>query len=257
MAAGAAAPIAIITGGSRGLGRSAALRLAARGVDVILTFKSAEAEAKSAVDAIVATGRRAAAIQLDVANSKSFPAFAEKVKEVLASTFGGATTFDYLVNNAGSGTGASFADTTEEQFDEMINVHLKSTFFITQKLLPIIKDGGRIVNITTGLTRFSFPGYSAYATAKGGVETLTHYMARELGARQIAVNSLAPGAIETDFGGGHIRDNADLKKMIASMSALGRVGLPDDIGDSVALLLAEGNRWITGQRIEASGGTNL
>jgi NAD(P)-dependent dehydrogenase (short-subunit alcohol dehydrogenase family) len=201
-------------------------------------------------------GRRATALQLDVAVSREFPAFAERVKGALAAIWK-REQFNFLVNNAGVGVHAPFAQTTEEQFDLMVNVHLKSTFFLTQKLLPLLADGGCIVNTSSGLSRVSFPGYAAYAAMKGGVEVLTRYMARELGARGITVNTIAPGAIATDFGGGAVRDNAQLNAQIAEDTALGRVGLPDDVGIAVAALLSEGNRWINGQRIEVSGGMLL
>jgi len=249
-------PIALITGASRGLGRNAALKLAARGVDVIVTYKSNEAEAHAVVREIEAAGRRGVALQLDVGDSRSFAAFAERVQAVLAATFG-RERFDYLVNNAGVGARGSLMETTEEQFDMLYNVHLKGTFFLTQKLLPLLADGGRIVNTSSGLARFALPGYAAYSAMKGGVEVLTRYMAKELGARGIAVNTIAPGAIETDFGGGAVRDNAQLNAFVASNTALGRTGQPDDIGDAVALLLMEGNRWINAQRIEVSGGMFL
>ena len=245
--------IALVTGASRGLGRSAALHLADSGVDIILTYMSKESEAQAVVAAIEAKGRRAVALRLDVGESASFGQFAAAVKAALAGTWQ-RECFDYLVNNAGSGAHVSFEDTTEAQFDALYRIHLKGTFFLTQKLLPLIADGGRIVNTSSGLTRFSLPGYSAYAAMKGGVEVLTRYMAKELGARGIAVNTLAPGAIETDFGGGAVRDNAQLNGMIASQTALGRVGLPDDIGGAVAALLSEGNRWLNAQRVEVSGG---
>jgi NAD(P)-dependent dehydrogenase (short-subunit alcohol dehydrogenase family) len=249
-------PIALITGGSRGLGRSAALHLAQRGVDVILTYKGNEGEAQKVVGQIQALGRRAVALQLDVGDSKTFAAFGANVKQALAATWQ-RDSFDYLINNAGIGVHAPFAETTEEQFDMLYNIHLKGAFFLTQKLLTLIKDGGRIVNVSSGLTRFTMPGISAYAAMKGGVEVLTRYMAKELGARGIAVNTLAPGAIETDFSGGMVRDNAQVNAMIAGQTALGRVGLPDDIGGAMAALLDEGNRWVNGQRIEVSGGVNL
>lgn len=246
-------PIALITGGSRGLGRSMALKLAESGSDVVLTFRSREAEAQEVVQRIAALGRRAAALQLDVADSRGFAVFADRLRRALADTWG-RERFDHLVNNAGVGVHASFAETTEEQFDELVAVHLKATFFLTQKLLPLIADGGRIVNVSSGLARFSLPGYAAYAAMKGGIEVLTRYMAKELGARGIAVNTIAPGAIETDFGGGAVRDNAQLNAQIAGLTALGRVGLPDDIGGAVASLLAPGSGWINAQRIEVSGG---
>jgi NAD(P)-dependent dehydrogenase (short-subunit alcohol dehydrogenase family) len=247
--------IALITGGSRGLGRSMALKLAERGSDVVLTYRSKEAEAQEVVRRIEALGRRAVALQLDVADSAGFAAFAQRLQRVLAQTWQ-RERFDHLVNNAGIGVHASFAETTEAQFDQLVNVHLKATFFLTQKLLPLIADGGRIVNISSGLARFSFPGYAAYAAMKGGIEVLTRYMAKELGPRGIAVNTIAPGAIETDFGGGVVRDNPQLNAQIASQAALGRVGLPDDIGHAVAALLDDGG-WINGQRIEVSGGMLL
>jgi NAD(P)-dependent dehydrogenase (short-subunit alcohol dehydrogenase family) len=249
----AIAPVALVTGGSRGLGRSTALHLAAAGSDVILTYQRNQADAESAVREIEARGRRAVALQLDVAASSTFDAFAQRVSQVLAGTWQ-RERFDHLVNNAGSGVHASFAETTEAQFDAMVNEHLKGTFFLTQKLLPLIADGGRIVNTSSGLARFSLPGYTAYAAMKGGVEVLTRYLAKELGPRGIAVNTVAPGAIETDFGGGAVRDTPQLNAMLASQTALGRVGLPDDIGGAVASLLRPENRWITGQRIEVSGG---
>jgi NAD(P)-dependent dehydrogenase (short-subunit alcohol dehydrogenase family) len=248
--------IALVTGASRGLGRNTALKLAERGVDAILTFRSNEAEAAVVVREIESHGRRAIALQLDVADARSFAAFAARVREALAGHWR-RERFDFLVNNAGAGVHAAFAETTEEQFDEMANIHLKGTFFLTQRLLPLIADGGRIVNISSGLTRFAMPGYAAYAAMKGGVEVLTRYLARELGARGIAVNTVAPGAIETDFGGGVVRDNAQLNAAIAGQTALGRVGVADDIGGAISALLLAENRWIDGQRIEVSGGINL
>ena len=246
-------PIALVTGASRGLGKSTALKLAASGSDLILTYLSNAEQAQAVVSQIEALGRRAVALRLDVADSKSFAAFAADVKTALVEGWN-RERFDYLVNNAGSGTHAAFDATTEEQFDAMVNIHLKGTFFLTQKLLPLINDGGRIVNISSGLTRFSLPGYSAYAAMKGGIEVLTRYLAKELGSRRIAVNTFAPGAIETDFGGGAVRDNANLNAFVASQTALGRVGLPDDIGGAIAALLSSGNGWVNAQRIEASGG---
>lgn len=252
----ASTPIALVTGGSRGLGRSMALHLAAQGSDLILTYRSQEAEAQDVVRRIQALGRRAVALQLDVADSSGFADFAARVKQALAATWQ-RERFDHLVNNAGVGVHAPFAETTEAQFDMLVAVHLKAAFFLTQKLLPLIADGGRIVNVSSGLARFSFPGYAAYAAMKGGVEVLTRYLAKELGPRGIAVNTVAPGAIETDFGGGAVRDNAQLNAQIAGVTAMGRVGLPDDIGAAVAALLAPGNGWMTGQRVEVSGGMML
>jgi NAD(P)-dependent dehydrogenase (short-subunit alcohol dehydrogenase family) len=245
--------IAIVTGGSRGLGENTALALAKKGVDVILTYHSKKAEADEVVTQIEKLGQKAVALQLDVSNGKSFAGFASQVKSALKQKWN-SERFDFLVNNAGTGVHTSFAETTEEQFDQMVNIHLKGVFFLTQKLLPLIADGGRIVNVSTGLTRFAIPGYAAYASMKGGVETLTKYLAKELGARKITVNVVAPGAIETDFGGGAVRDNAQINQFIASQTALGRVGLPDDIGGVIASLLSDDNRWVNAQRIEASGG---
>ena len=248
--------IAVVTGGSRGLGRNTALHLARRGVDVILTYRSQRTEAEQVVAEIAALGGSAVALQLDVAESGTFDSFVETLKGVLSEHWQ-RKTFDSLVNNAGIGIHAAFADTTEEQFDELVRIQLKGPFFLTQKLLPLIADNGRIVNLSSGLTRFSLPGYAAYAAMKGAMEVLTRYQAKELGARGIAVNIVAPGAIETDFGGGAVRDNAQINAFIASQTALGRVGLPDDIGGMVASLLSDDNRWVNGQRIEASGGMFL
>jgi NAD(P)-dependent dehydrogenase (short-subunit alcohol dehydrogenase family) len=247
------APIALVTGGSRGLGRATALKLAERGVDVVLTYRQRRDEAEQAVAQIEAAGARAAALPLDVGASATFAGFATELRGVLQRRFG-RERFDHLINNAGLGIHAPFAQTTEAQFDELMNVHLKGPFFLTQALLPLLADGGRIVNVSSGLTRFALPGYAAYAAMKGGVEVLTRYLAKELGARGIAVNTVAPGAIETDFGGGAVRDNAELNRMVASQTALGRVGQPDDIGAMVAALVAPDNRWINAQRIEVSGG---
>jgi NAD(P)-dependent dehydrogenase (short-subunit alcohol dehydrogenase family) len=246
-------PIALITGGSRGLGRNMALRLAEHGTDVVLTYRSNQAEAEAVVAAITRLGRRAVALQLDVGKVSGFAAFAGQLRKLLQEHWQ-RDRFDYLVNNAGVGIHASFAETSEAQFDELMNVHLKGAFFLTQALLPLIADGGRILNLSSGLARFALPGYSAYAAMKGAIEVLTRYLAKELGPRRIAVNTLAPGAIETDFGGGKVRDNADLNAFVASQTALGRAGLPEDIGGVVAMLLAKESGWINAQRIEASGG---
>jgi NAD(P)-dependent dehydrogenase (short-subunit alcohol dehydrogenase family) len=248
--------IALVTGASRGLGKSTALALAARGVDVVLTYRENAKEAQQVVAAIEAHGRRAAALRLDVADSRSFAAFAAQVRQSLVAVWQ-RERFDHLVNNAGIGIHAAFTETTEAQFDTLMNIHLKGTFFLTQALLPLLNDGGRIVNVSSGLARFALPGYAAYAAMKGGVEVLTRYLAKELGPRGIAVNVIAPGAIETDFGGGAVRDNAQLNAFVASQTALGRAGVPDDIGGAIAALLRPENRWITGQRIEVSGGMFL
>ena len=248
--------IALITGASRGLGKSAALHLAAQGVDIIGTYHSAASEAKAVVEQIEALGGRAAMLQLDVSQSGTFNDFVGEISSVLKEVFA-REHFNFLINNAGIGTHASFVETTEEQFDRLVAIHFKAPFFLTQKLLPLISDGGRIINISSGLARFSLPGYSAYASMKGAVEVLSRYQARELGPRGITVNTLAPGAIATDFSGGVVRDNPDVNAMVANNTALGRAGLPDDIGGAISTLLADGSNWITGQRIEASGGMFL
>ena len=248
--------IALVTGGSRGLGRSTSLNLARRGTDVILTYLSSAAEAAEVVQEITTLGRKAWALPRDLAETSSFVDFAIGLRQVLAQRWN-REHFDFLVNNAGIGIHANFADTTEAQFDALANIHLKGVFFLTQKLLPLLADGGRIVNVSSGLSRFALPGYSAYAAMKGAVEVLSRYMAKELGSRGIAVNVVAPGAIETDFGGGMVRDDAQVNAFIASQTALGRVGLPEDIGGVIASLLADENRWINAQRIEASGGMFL
>ncbi|QHO75832.1 3-oxoacyl-ACP reductase [Bradyrhizobium sp. CCBAU 051011] len=245
--------IALITGASRGLGRNTALNIAREGSDVIITYQSREERARAVVAEIEAMGCTAIALQLDVGDVSAFKPFAERLRTALRKTWQ-RDTFDHLVNNAGHGDMASIAETTETQFDKLVNVHFKGVFFLTQALLPLIADGGRIVNLSSGLTRISFPGFSAYSAAKGAVEVLSVYMAKELGSRGIAVNTVAPGAIETDFLGGAVRDTPDLNKTFAGMTALGRVGVPDDIGPMIAKLLTDDNRWINAQRIEVSGG---
>ncbi|KAF1701811.1 SDR family NAD(P)-dependent oxidoreductase [Pseudoxanthomonas suwonensis] len=245
-------PVTLITGGSRGLGRNAATHLARAGHDLILTYRSQSAEAEAAAAELQALGRRVAVLPLDVADSGSFAAFAARVREVLAGW--GRQQFEHLVNNAGTGLHVPFAQTTEAQLDEMYRIHFKGPYLLTQALLPLIADGGRILNISSGLARFSVPGTSAYGSMKGAVEVLTRYLARELGERRISVNTLAPGAIETDFGGGRLREDRQLNAWVASQTPLGRVGQPDDIGGAVAALLEPGTAWINGQRIEASGG---
>ena len=248
--------LALVTGASRGLGKNMALHLADHGVDTVITYRSNADEARAVVQEIERKGRKAIALPLDVGDARSFGAFAETLKAELSKTWK-RDRIDALVNNAGIGIHASFAETTEEQFDELMRIHLKGTFFLTQKLLPLLSDGGRILNVSTGLARFTFPGFAAYAAMKGGVEVLTRYLAKELGARGISVNTLAPGAIETDFGGGVVRDNAEMNKGIAAQTALGRVGLPDDVGSAVAMLLSPESKWINGQRVEVSGGMML
>ncbi|HWP17768.1 MAG TPA: SDR family oxidoreductase [Burkholderiaceae bacterium] len=247
--------VSIITGGNRGLGRNTALSIARRGGDVIFTYRSGAESAKAVVAEIEGMGRKAVALQLDVSDVSTFPAFVERVRATLRGW--DRERFDHLINNAGHGDLVSFAETTEAQFDLMFNVHVKGVFFLTQALLPLIADGGRIVNFSSGLTRVTFPGMSAYSAAKGAIEILTVYMAKELGSRGITVNTIAPGAIETDFLGGAVRDTPEYNKAFADMIALGRVGVPDDIGPAVASLLGPENRWITAQRIEVSGGQNI
>lgn len=248
--------IAIVTGSSRGLGRNTALAIARRGGDVIVAYLSRSEDAQAVVKEIEAIGRKAVALQLDAGDVRTFGPFADKVRAALRQTWG-RNTFDHLVNNAGHGDMASITDTTEAMFDKMVNVHFKGVFFLTQALLPLMADGGRIVNVSSGLTRVCFPGFSVYSAVKGAVEVLTRYMAKELGGRGIAVNTVAPGAIETDFGGGAVRDSADVNKLFADMTALGRVGVPDDIGPMIASLLSEDNRWVNAQRIEVSGGQGI
>lgn len=248
--------ISLVTGGSRGLGRNTALSIARKGGDVILTYQSREADAQSVVAEIGRLGRKAAALQLDAGNVSTFPAFAERLKTALHQTWQ-RDNFDHLVNNAGHGDVAPLAEMQEEAFDKLVNVHFKGVFFLTQKLLPLLADGGRIVNLSTGLTRVSAEGWSAYASVKGAVEVLTVYMAKELGPRKISVNAVAPGAIETDFFGGAVRDTPAFNQFFAGMTALGRVGVADDIGPMIASLLSEDNRWVNAQRIEVSGGQGI
>jgi NAD(P)-dependent dehydrogenase (short-subunit alcohol dehydrogenase family) len=248
--------INIITGGSRGLGRSMALHLADKGQDSIITYHANKAAADEVLKAIEAKGRKAVALQLDVSKSATFEAFAAEVKRALASIWK-TERFDHLVNNAGTGFPAPIPDATEAQFDEMMAIHLKAPFFLTQKLLPLMNDGGRIINVSSGLARFSFPAYAPYAMMKGGIEVFTRYLAKELGERKITANTLAPGAIATDFGGGGTRDNPQVNAMIAGMTALSRVGEAEDIGALAAAMLSDDFRWVNGQRIEASGGFML
>lgn len=248
--------IALVTGGSRGLGKNMALHLAQKGIDVVITYHSKKDEAQAVVKEIEKAGRKAVALQLNTGDVKSFDAFFVELRTILQSTFQ-SSQFDFLVNNAGIGIHSSFAETTEESFDQLMNIHFKGVFFLTQKALPLINNGGRIINLSSGLARFSMPGYAAYGAMKGAIETLTKYLAKELGGRGIAVNVVAPGAIETDFGGGTVRDNQQVNQQIAGITALGRVGLPDDIGGVVAFLCTPEGGWINGQRIEVSGGMLL
>jgi NAD(P)-dependent dehydrogenase (short-subunit alcohol dehydrogenase family) len=246
---------AIISGGSRGLGRNTAVNLARRGVDVIFTYHSNSAEAQSLVGEIEAIGRKAVSFQLDAGNISLFDGFARDVSKTLQSW--GRDRFNYLVNNAGTSLHKPFEQTTEAEFDQIVNVHFKGVYFLTQKLLPLIADRGRIVNISSGLARFSLPGTSAYGAAKGAIEVFTRYLAKELGPRGITANVVAPGAIQTDFSGGMVRDNPEVNKRVADMTALGRAGVPDDVGPMIAALLSDDNRWVNGQRIEVSGGMAL
>lgn len=248
--------IALVTGGSRGLGKNAALKLAAKGTDILLTYHSNRQAALDVVAEIEQKGVKAAALALNVGDSTTFDAFASEVAQVLAQKWG-RTTFDYLLNNAGIGLNVPFAETSEAQFDELMNIQFKGPFFLTQRLLPLLQDGGRILNVSSGLARFALPGYAAYAAMKGAMEVLTRYQAKELGGRGISVNIIAPGAIETDFGGGVVRDNAEVNRHIAAQTALGRVGLPDDIGDAIAALLSDELAWMNAQRVEVSGGMFL
>jgi NAD(P)-dependent dehydrogenase (short-subunit alcohol dehydrogenase family) len=247
--------IALVTGGSRGLGRNTVLSLARRGIDSIFTYNSNRAEAEKVVALVKEAGAKAVALQLDTGNTAAFDGFVANVRKTLAAL--GAERFDFLVNNAGNSHNNTFEKTTEAEFDSIYNVHFKGVFFLTQKLLPLINDGGRIVNLSSGLTRMIMPGRATYGSMKGAVETLTKYMAVELAPRRIAVNVVAPGAIATDFSGGMVRDNPEVNKHIAEMTALGRVGLPDDIGPMIASLLSEDNRWVNAQRIEVSGGMRI
>ncbi|MGE8031921.1 SDR family NAD(P)-dependent oxidoreductase [Enterobacter mori] len=248
--------IALVTGGSRGLGKNAVLKLAAEGTGIVLTYNSSEREAQNVVREIEQKGVKAVALQLNVGEISTFGDFAKKVQESLKTVWQ-CDAFDYLLNNAGTGLYAPYTETTEAQFDDAMNIHFKGPFFLTQTLLPLIKDGGRILNVSSGLARFTQPGSGTYAAMKGAMEVLTRYQAKELGARGIAVNIIAPGAIETDFGGGRVRDNAELNQLLASQTALGRVGLPDDIGDAIAALLSDKLGWMNAQRIEVSGGMFL
>ncbi len=247
--------IAIVTGGNRGLGRNTVLNLAKRGVDSIFTFRSNQAEAQEVVKLVEASGCKSIALQLDTGKTRTFDAFVDDVRAALRAL--GAERFDYLVNNAGISHHAPIETTTEEDVDALYNVHFKGVFFLTQKLLPLINDGGRVVNVSSGLARFTVPGSAAYASMKGAVEVLTRYLAKELGSRQITVNTVAPGAIQTDFSGGIVRDNPEVNRTVANMTALGRAGVADDVGPMIAALLSEDNRWVNGQRIEVSGGMAL
>ncbi|MET4084221.1 NAD(P)-dependent dehydrogenase (short-subunit alcohol dehydrogenase family) [Pedobacter sp. UYP30] len=246
--------IALVTGGSRGLGRDMAINIAKKGIDVVLTYHSNKKEADEVVAEIKTIGQKAFALQLDTRDVSSFDKFLEGMMGHIEKEMG-SKNLDFLVNNAGTSLHQPFMETTEDQFDDAVNIHFKGVFFLSQKALNFMNDGGGIVNISSGLARFSFPGYSVYGALKAGIEGLTRYMAKELGARRINVNTVAPGAIETDFGGGLTRDNKAFNTQVANMTALGRAGLPTDIGPVVAFLCTDDAKWITAQRIEVSGGT--
>jgi NAD(P)-dependent dehydrogenase (short-subunit alcohol dehydrogenase family) len=248
--------IALITGGNRGIGRSTVLALAAKGVDSVITYRSHPEEAEAVVAELQALGRGAAALQLDCGDTSTFNAFAGTLAETLRETWG-RDGFDYLVNNGGNSSDHGFAEVTEEEFDRLVDIHFKGVFFLTQRLVDLIADGGRIVNISSGLTRFTFPKRIAYGSVKGAVEVLTRYLAAELGPRGITANVVAPGAVATDFSGGVVRDNPAYQESIAAQTALGRHAVADDIGPVIASLLGDDNHWVTGQRIEASGGLHL
>lgn len=245
--------IAMITGGSRGLGQSAALHLASHGIGIVLTYRHDRTTAMQTVDEIRRLGVQAIALQLDVTDIRQFPEFAKTLRAQLIRHWQ-RDTFDFLVNNAGSALYSSFADTTEQQFDEAMNIHFKGVFFLTQSLIPLITDGGRILNVSSGLTRFAHPGHTAYAAMKGAIEVFSRHLALELGPRRITVNVIAPGAVATDFGGGRVRDTPELNAEISAATALGRVARAEDIGGIMAALLSDDMGWINAQRIEASGG---
>ncbi len=248
--------IALITGGSRGLGKNAANHIAKKGIDVIITYRSKKEEAEAVVAEIEQGGQKAAALQLDTSVVSTFDNFIKQLSSVLKEKFG-KESFDFLLNNAGIDAASPFAQTTEEDFDNLFNVHFKGVYFLTQKSLPLIADNGRIINISTGLTRFATPGYAAYASMKGAIEVFTKYLAKELGPRGIAANIVAPGIIETDFTKAAFEGHPGLDKYVSSITALGRVGTPDDIGGIIAFLCTDEARWINAQRIEASGGMFL
>ncbi|HEY6340415.1 MAG TPA: SDR family oxidoreductase [Bryobacteraceae bacterium] len=247
--------IAVVTGGSRGLGRSTVLALAERGVNTIFTFVSRSAEADEVISAATNAGVKAVAFRLDTGEVGEFDNFVGRVNSTVREW--GSERIDYLVNNAGIAHHNAFDKVTEDELDRVYEVNFKGVFFLTQKLVRIMHNGGRIVNISTGLTRFWTPDTIPYASLKGAIEVFTHYLAKELGPRSITVNAVAPGAIQTDFSGGMVRDNPEINKQVAAMTVLGRAGLPDDIGPMIASLLSDANRWVTAQRIEASGGMNL
>jgi NAD(P)-dependent dehydrogenase (short-subunit alcohol dehydrogenase family) len=248
--------IVLVTGGSRGLGRNIALTLARNGADVLLTYRQQKAEGEAVAAEVEALGRKAALLQLDVSEVKQFDAFAQAAQAVLREKWQ-RPTFDFLVNNAGIDSAAPFAQMTEENFDRLYHVHFKGVYFLTQRLLPVIADGGGIVCTSTGLARFAIPGYSAYASMKGAIEVFTRYLAKELGPRRIRANTVAPGIIETDFTKEALEKHPGAREYMSSQIALGRIGVPDDIGGVVAFLCSEEGRWVNAQRLEASGGMFL
>lgn len=248
--------IALITGASRGLGRNMALAVAKKGIDVVITYHSNKPAAEKVREEILSSGQRAYLFQLDTRDISQFNGFVAELTRQLQKD-NGSPNIDFLINNAGTALYAPASETTEEQLDNIFNIHYKGVFFLTQKLLPHLNDGGAIINISSGLTRIVIPGSSVYGSIKGAVEIYSRYLAKELGNRRIRVNAVAPGAIETDFGGGRMRDNKNVNEMVASLTALGRVGLPDDVGGVVAFLCTDDAYWINGQRIEVSGGQSL
>ena len=248
--------IALVTGGSRGLGKNMAIKLSKKGIDVIITYHSNKSAADDVVAEIKDNGQKAKAFQLDTKTIKSFDVFIEQLSAYLTEEYG-SPNLDFLINNAGTGIYKPFLETTESDFDEMVNIHFKGVYFLTQKMVPILNDGGRIINISSGLARFSLPNSSAYASAKGAVDVFTRYLAKELAHRKIGANVVAPGAVATDFGGGENKTNEKKRDIISSNTALGRVGQPEDIGGIVAFLCTEDAYWLNGQRIEVSGGIML
>jgi NAD(P)-dependent dehydrogenase (short-subunit alcohol dehydrogenase family) len=248
--------IALVTGGSRGLGKDMALALAKKGIDIVLTYRTNKKEAEEVIGEITESGRQAIALPLDISDINSFDLFISSLVSVLQKNWA-VSTFDFLINNAGVGATIPIAQVTEEAFNNLLNIHFKGVYFLTQKSIPIMNDGGSIINISTGTTRFCVPGYSVYASMKGAVEVFTKYIAKELGDRGIRSNIVAPGPVETDFNNAAIRSNPQMKSFLSSLSPLGRVGQADDIGSVVAFLCSDDAKWINGQRIEVSGGINL
>lgn len=251
----AAQKIALVTGGSRGLGKEMALSLARKGIDVIITYRTNEEEASNVAASIQQLGRKTAVLHLDMSRLQDLDQFINTLKGTLQTVWQ-SNSFDFLINNAGMGATVPFEKVTEDLFDEFMNVHFKGVYFLTQKCIPFLNQGGRIINISSGTTRFSNPGYSVYASMKGAIEVFTRYLAKELGTKGIAANVVAPGPIETDFNNAAIRNNPNMKGMLSSLTPLGRVGTSEDIGGVVAFLCSEEGRWINGQRIEVSGGIN-